>query len=99
MKQAGILCISLLLMACSQGEIEELAFRKTLEYSLVDLCGEEDKACIAAVESQLKGCMEKSNWQQYLNNDDDEEELKRFSRALYSCIVDEEGKPYFQTDL
>ncbi len=60
--------MSLFLLACSEDQIEELAFRKTLEYGLIDLCGEEDKACISAVETQSQSCMNKSNWRAYLEN-------------------------------
>lgn len=96
MKLVGIIFISLLLWSCSEGQIEEFAFRKTLEISLIDLCGEQDKECIAAVESQISGCMEKSDWRKYLENEDNKDELNRFTKAFYSCLVDEDGNPYFE---
>lgn len=96
MKNIALLLASLLLLSCSEKQVEELAFRKTLEYGLVELCGEEDKNCISAVETQVKPCMEKSNWQQYVENEESEAELSKFTKALYSCIVDSEGNPYFE---
>ena len=83
---------------CSEARVEELVFRKTLEYDLVELC-EEDEACIASVKEQVKPCMEKSLWRDYLEDPENEEELKRFSIAFYACIVDEDGKPYFSSNL
>lgn len=96
MKICGILFICLFLISCSEGGIEEFAFKKTLEISLIDLCGEEDKECIDAVKSQISGCMEKSNWRKYLESEDDQDELNRFTKEFYSCIVDKDGNPYFE---
>jgi hypothetical protein len=98
MKIISLLFISLLLISCSDSQIEELAFKKTLEYGLVKLCGESDKACIITVKSQLKGCMKESNWQQYLENEDSDEELNKFTKKFYACIVDAEGNPYFESN-
>lgn len=95
MKIAIIVFLSFLLIACSEAQIEELAFRKTLEHDLAKLCGEDDKECINAVKTQTKECMVKCNWRKFLNNQDDEVELKRFTTEFYSCIVDSEGNPYF----
>ncbi|MDH5786473.1 MAG: hypothetical protein OEZ16_12815 [Chromatiales bacterium] len=95
MKLPIILLLSLTLLACTDSMVEEFAFKQTLEYSLIDLCGKEDKACIAAVESQIDDCMEKSDWRRYMDSDEDEEELNRFTSEFYACIVDEEGNPYF----
>ena len=90
--------ISLSLLSCSEGAIEEFSFRKTLEFSLVDLCGAEDKDCIEAVKSQIVGCMEKSDWRAFFNDDDNPDELKRFTGVFYACIVDKDGEPYFVID-
>lgn len=95
MKVFGILFISLLLVSCSGDQMEELAFRKTMEYTLADMCGKDDAECIAAVKVQTKGCMEKSDWKRYVDNQDDEEEFNRFTKKFYSCIVDKNGNPYF----
>ena len=94
MKYYGLLLGIILLSACSEGQVEELVFRKTLEYDLVGTC-EDDKACINAVKSQVGPCMEKSRWREYLENQDSEEALERFSVEFYACIVDDEGNPYF----
>ena len=99
MKAVGVLLVSLFLLSCSDKDLEEFAFRKTLEYKLVDLCGEEDKECIAAVEEQIKSCMLKSSWRDFLNNEENEEELKRFTHSFYLCIVDQDGHPYFEPNI
>lgn len=85
----------LALFSCSDGDIEKFAFRETLQYKLKELCGEEDKQCITAVEEQTDGCMEQSNWRQYLKDQDNEEEYKRFMTSFYACLVDPLGDPYF----
>ncbi|MAM88027.1 MAG: hypothetical protein CME36_12055 [unclassified Hahellaceae] len=98
MKYLNILSMSLLLGACGEGQIEEFAFRKAMELTLVDLCGDEDKECIAAVESQTGVCMKKSNWRKYVASEDDQAELNRFTTEFYSCIVDKDGNSYFVHD-
>lgn len=83
------------LTACSEKAFEELAFRKALEYSLVDKCGS-DKKCVNVVETKTKSCMIKSDWRKTLADKDNEVEKKRFAKKFYACLVDEQGKPYFQ---
>lgn len=99
MKIFGIVLISLSLFSCSEGQFEELVFRTTLKFSLVELCGEEDKECITAVKSQVSDCMKKSDWRKYLNDQDNQDEFNRFTKAFYSCIVDENGDPYFEPNI
>jgi len=84
-----------LLTGCSDEQIEEFAFRKTMEYELIELC-DNDEECIQAVKDQIKECMEKSDWRRLLDNEDDEEEMGRFTTKFYACIVDSEGNPYFE---
>jgi len=84
--------VSYTLIACSPQALEELVFRKTVAYSMNDHCGE-NEACKEAIKTQLKPCMEKNNWRKFLDSPDDE--LTRFTRGLYSCIVDKEGNSYF----
>jgi hypothetical protein len=83
------------LSACGDG-LQELTFRKTLEYELVELCGEKDKICIAAVKAQIKQCMVKSDWKKFVKNQDSDAELKRFTTVFYACVVDNNGEPYFE---
>lgn len=99
MKTLGIFFISLFLLSCGDGQIEEFAFKKTLEMSLVDLCGEEDKECIVAVKSQISDCMEKSNWRKYMEEEESDAEFNRFTREFYSCVVDANGDPYFEPNI
>jgi len=96
---SSVILLPFLVVACSEGQVEELVFRKALEYDLVNLCGESDKECIRAVKSQTKTCMEKSGWRRYLDNQDDRRELKRFTDEFYLCIVDADGNPYFESNV
>ena len=95
MKRLFLLTICLLIGGCSSEMVEELAFRKVMEYQLKDECGDEDKACIAAVEAQIEFCMKQSDWRQFLENEEDEEELKRFVSEFFPCFKDSEGSSYF----
>jgi hypothetical protein len=99
MRVVSILVVSLFLYSCNPDQLEEFAFRKTLELSLIDLCGEEDEECISAVKSQISDCMEKSDWKKYMENQDSEGELNRFTKKFYSCIVDVDGNPYFEPNV
>ncbi len=95
MKLFIILLLPLFLFACND-DLQELAFRKTLEYELIDLCGEKDKNCIAAVKAQIKKCMVKSDWKKFIKNQDSDVEFKRFTTVFYACVVDENGEPFFE---
>jgi hypothetical protein len=77
--------------------VEELAFRKVIEYQLKDECGDEDKACVAAVEAQIESCMKQSDWRQFLENEEDQEEMKRFISEFSPCFKDSEGNSYFNS--
>ena len=59
MALAGLLLLGL--VGCSEAQVEELVFRKTLEYQLKDRCGESDESCIEAVEAQIAECMRQSD--------------------------------------
>ncbi len=95
MKLIILLLLTMLLFSCDDS-LQELAFRKTLEYELIDLCGKQEKKCIAAVKAQIKECMVKSDWKKFVTNQDNDEELKRFTTVFYACVVDANGEPYFE---
>lgn len=97
MKYLVLILALILISSCSDNQVEEIAFRKVLEYQLVDLC-KEDKKCIDAVKSQTKACMVKSDWKRYVDNQDNQQELKKFTDKFYACIVDEKGEPYFHSN-
>jgi hypothetical protein len=96
MKKISVFVILLLIGGCTAEQVEEIAFRKVMEYQLIDECGEDDKECIKAVEEQIEFCMEKSDWRKYVNNDDDDEEMKRFINAFFPCFKDPNGNSYFK---
>lgn len=91
-----ILIISLYLGGCSEDAVERFAFEKTLKYGLTENC-DKDKECIAAVEEQLPSCIEQGDYKAVLRASGEKEaiEQERFSRFLFSCIVDENGNPIF----
>jgi hypothetical protein len=96
MMKFSVLIILLLIGGCTAEQVEEIAFRKVMEYQLIDDCGEDDKACIKAVKEQIESCMEKSDWRKYVNSDEDEEEMKRFIGEFFPCFKDSNGNSYFQ---
>jgi len=96
MMKYSVLIILLLIGGCTAEQVEEIAFRKVMEYQLIDDCGEDDKACIKAVKEQIESCMEKSDWRKYVNNDEDEAEMKRFIGEFFPCFKDSNGNSYFQ---
>lgn len=78
-------------------DVEEFTFRYTLGNDLIAKCDNESE-CVSAVNSQLKSCMEKSNWREFVKNQDSESEIERFKTEFYACIVDRDGDPYFQVN-
>lgn len=95
MKNVILLSFCFLIVSCNQADVERFAFQKTLEHGLTKKCGG-DEACVAAVEKLTPQCMEKADWKSFVNSKDDEKEKQRFMTAYYSCIVDQNGAPYFR---
>ncbi len=96
MKKSSVFIILLLIGGCTTEQAEEFAFRKTMEYQLIDDCGKENKECIKAVKEQIESCMKKSDWRKYVNNDEDEKEMKRFISKFFPCFKDSNGNSYFK---
>jgi hypothetical protein len=96
MMKYSVFIILLLIGGCTAEQVEEIAFRKVMEYQLIDDCGEDDKACIEAVKEQIESCMGKSDWRKYVKSDEDEEEMKRFVGVFFPCFKDPNGNSFFQ---
>ena len=91
-----ILMAALLLIGgCSGEKVEEFVFRKTIEFDLVERCGEGDEACVKNVRSQIKICMDKNNWQELIDNEDNDELYIEFAKNFYPCFKDDNGDPLF----
>jgi major membrane immunogen (membrane-anchored lipoprotein) len=88
----------LFLVACSESDVKRITFQKTLEYKLKNQCGDDQK-CVTAVDTQTEKCINKSNAENMLKNQEDKEEFKRFTTEFYACLVDEKGKPLFHVKL
>lgn len=98
MKFVTLALAMLFLGACSQQDIEEMLVKKTIEYSLIELCGEQNEACIEAVETQVSACIEKNNITIDTLNVEDEQQLQNVVTEFYTCIVDENGDPMFENE-
>jgi len=83
-------------------EVINRASAEYLKYSLREVCGEDDPACIAAVDAQFDDCHDKSRgeWNAYMNSSltDQDALLEAYSLKIYACIVDENGEPWFVYD-
>jgi len=91
-----ILVTSLFMFGCSEDAVERFAFEKTLKFGLTKNC-DKDKECVAAVDEQLPTCIGKGDYKAVLRAKGEQEavEHERFSRFLFSCIVDKNGNPFF----
>ena len=91
-----LLCL-FLLTGCDQAA--NYAAAQYLKVSLKETCGQQDAACIAAVETQFDPChlKYKQHWDAYMNaiGKKEDEYLATYSINMYACIVDKDGKPYF----
>jgi len=71
-----------------------------LKAALKANCGDEDAACIAAVNSQFDSCQSKyeKEWNDYMHSSISKEDelLEMYSLKMFGCIVDENGEPYFE---
>ena len=96
-----VIVIFVLVCSCNIEQVEEFAFRKTIEYSLVEMCEEEskDKECVDAIKAQIEACMEESDWRQYLENEDDKKEMNRFINRFYPCFKNSQGESFFEIKL
>ena len=94
LKNIPILLMALMLSGCSS-----LVATVSVKYTLLDICGTEDEMCISIVEKQFEPCQKKyrNEWEKYMNASlfNDEESLDDYINKMISCIVDEDGNPYF----
>lgn len=97
---AMLLTIALILGGCDK--ILNKAGAQYLKVSMKDICGDDDPACVAAVDEQFDSCHEKyeEDWTRYMDSSVEKEDdlLRIYSEKLYGCIVDEDGSPYFFFD-
>ena len=92
----------LLFLAVPLAGCDQLADKIVKEYlksELRDVCGEDDPECIASVDNQFDACQDRyeKEWGEYMNSVPSKEEglMEVYSKKMYSCIVDDNGEPYF----
>lgn len=70
-----------------------------LKQRMIEICGEEDKPCLAAVAEQYESCETKyaNEWTAYVHAGPAKEDalLDAYMSRLFSCVVDKEGDAYF----
>lgn len=96
MKQLLIIALLLAAPLC-QAELDLAA--KEFKQETLQACGNEEP-CKAAVEAQFESCHNKyiNDWNGYLESsmEDEKKMLEAYSKNIYGCIVDANGKPYFK---
>ncbi|EPJ46301.1 MAG: hypothetical protein OFPII_21670 [Osedax symbiont Rs1] len=95
-KLAVICLFSTFVASCDQ--VLDKTESEYLKIILEATCGEEDPACIAAVDGQFDSCHSKyeDDWDKYMNSSSSQEDklLSIYMKELYGCIVDQDGDPY-----
>ena len=97
--------VFLILLALPLSGCDQWLNRASAEFvkiGLKEVCGEEDKECLAAVEAQFDSCHKKyeKEWEAYMeaSTAKEDEFLEIYLKGVYACIVDEDGQPYFEYD-
>ena len=88
---------TLLLAACTQEQVGNYVFEKTLQSGLIEECNKKPdaKACNKLVQQQIKGCLKKSgNFAEFDKNKNPQKMIK-FVKTFYPCFKDKEGKALF----
>ena len=78
--------------------IAQKATGEIFKIEMVEICGEEDKGCLAAVDEQYGACETKygNEWSAYMNARSSKELLDDYMSKLFTCVVDVDGDPYFE---
>lgn len=80
--------------------VVQKATGQILKIKMVEICGEEDKGCLAAVDEQYGPCETKykNEWSAYMNARSSKEDalLDDYMSKLFTCVVDVDGDPYFE---
>lgn len=70
-----------------------------LKERMIEICGQDDKACLAAVDAQYDACEKKyqKEWSAYLHAGPEKEDalMEVYLSRLFSCVVDQDGVAYF----
>jgi hypothetical protein len=80
--------------------VVQKATGQIIKMKMADICGEEDKGCLAAVDKQYGACETKykNEWSAYMNAGSSKEDalLDDYMAKLFTCVVDVDGDPYFE---
>lgn len=98
MQIALTLMLALSISACDQ--LIGLSVNKMFELQMIELCGEDDAACVLAVETQLPDCSKKYKKENdaflSASAESEDEFAEIYLTKIYECVVDEEGNSYFE---
>jgi hypothetical protein len=91
-----------LLSACGSPQEDDVASsgasETMIKWILLEACADNGQ-CSAAVDKQLKSCLQKSDYKKFMDATSEEEEDRYLDKTLEQvaqCILDESGKPYFK---
>jgi hypothetical protein len=80
--------------------VAQKATGQIIKIKMVEICGEEDKGCLAAVDEQYGACETKykNEWSAYMTARSSKEDalLDDYMAKLFTCVVDVDGDPYFE---
>ena len=85
---------SIAFAGCSDRSIAEFTFRKLVERDLREECGKSSE-CKEAVSQQIEDCLERSNWRELLQQEDNEDAIIKFHNNFRSCFKNKNGIPLF----
>ncbi len=93
---SSTLLLAFLASACSEREIMAFTLEQSLSIALKGQC-DEDPQCLAAIESQLRPCIDGNPDIEALvkAGGQDEDLTRRVSLDIARCIVDAQGNSYF----
>ncbi len=95
-KVAVVSFILFIVSSCDKDQIQGFVFKKLLQQTLIEKCGDKDRLCINGVKKQIDKCSEKANWRRLVKEPENEIEVERFSKIFYACLVDVKGNPLFE---
>lgn len=91
------LLISAFAMSPTHTAAADGASELIIKWVLLEACAD-NQSCRDSVETQFSSCLEKSDYQAFIDASSAEEEdlhLDHTMDLMSQCIVDENGKPYF----
>lgn len=96
----AILLAAVMTVIAGCDAVVQKATGQYMKMKMIEICGEDDKACVAAVNAQYDSCESKykNEWSAYMKASSSEEDtiLDDYMAKLLTCVVDKDGNSYFE---